>query len=311
MKFIHLGLLCASLIFSGCALINSDDPYATNDFEPIDAGKSEQAIEDDRPLNSTLAIARSTDSLIFDTTNDWISDQAHLPDAVVDSQGRIFLYYTGWIVGDKLNRSAVAISNDQGESWTYKYLTLTGSENYSSPLNPDIVLLEDGTFRLYYTAHAIDYKEGIHYAESVDGLNFEYKGQIFNPAGLQATNSTTFKIHDTWHLFAETADGPQSLWHLTSTDGVIFEVYALTSFPMGDTFVLPNNGIWIGEKFHLFVSTPEGEIKSWSTKNGYDWYPDDGIRLSAENGHKLAKDATIVELKNGSQLMIYTTDIID
>ena len=312
MKYIILFILSSSLFLPGCSLFpQNNDPYATSDFQPIDAGMSILDPEDERPLNSTLALAVSKDGLTFTSTDGWISDQAHLPDAVVDNEGRVFVYYTGWIVGDRLDRTAVAISQDEGKTWIYKYLTVTGGESYSSPHYADIVKLEDGTFRLFYTAHAIDFVEGVHYAESQDGLNFEYKGPIFVPPGYEALNSTTFKIGETWHMYAVSEEGSSALWHLTSDDGITFIVYAKTSFPMDDESVTPANGIWIEDQFHLFVSTASGEIKSWSTKNGYDWYPDDGVRLSPDGDHALVKDPSIVELKDGSRLMIYVTDIID
>lgn len=268
-------------------------------------------VGDERPLNSTITTAISQDGLTFTSTGDWTTDQAHLPDAVIDDKGRIFLYYNGWIVGNELDRPAVAISQDDGKTWVYKKLTVTGGNTYSSPRYNDIVLLDDGTFRLYYTAHALNFVEGIHYAESQDGLNFEYKGKIFVPQGYEALNSTTFQIGETWHMYALSEEGSQGIWHLTSEDGIAFSFYAKTSFPMDGESVMPNNGLWVGDKFYLFVTTSKGEIKSWSTKNGYDWYPDAGVRLSPQNGHALVKDPTIVSLKNGRQLMIYVTDIID
>lgn len=312
MKFIYFFLLSTSLLLSGCSFPgSSNDPYVVSDFNPIQAAPSEQVPDDERPLNSTLALAISTDGFVYTRIDGWISDQAHLPDAMVDDEGRIFLYYTGWIVGSTLDRTAVAISQDDGKTWINKYLTVTGGESYSSPHYADIVKLDDGTFRLFYTAHAIDFVEGIHYAESQDGLNFVYKGSIFTPPGYEAINSTTFKIDNTWHMYAVSEEGPVALWHLTSNDGVTFAVYAKTSFPMDGESVTPANGIWIDDKFHLYVSTATGEIKSWSTKNGYDWYPDDGLRLSPDGDHSLVKDPTIVELEDGRKLMIYVTDIVD
>ncbi len=312
MKKTSLILLISSLFLSGCSFPHaSDDPYAVSDFNPIQAEPSEQALDDERPLNSTLALATSADGLTYTPIEGWISDQAHLPDAVVDDEGRIFLYYTGWIVGGELDRTAVAISEDNGKTWTYKVLTVTGGESYSSPHNADIVLLPDGTFRLYYTAHTLDFTEGIHMAESQDGVHFEYKTSVFVPSESESKNSTTFLVNDTWHMYTESDEGSDAIWHLTSTDGITFGVYAKTSFPMGDEFVTPNNGIWIGDTYHLFVSTRKGEIKSWSTKNGNDWNPDDGIVLAPEHGHRFVKDPTVVELEDGSQLMIYVTDIVD
>ncbi|MBI4438018.1 exo-alpha-sialidase [Candidatus Uhrbacteria bacterium] len=313
MKYFILFLLAAGVLLAGYFLIPWPvDPYAVSDFTPIHASRSLTEADDERPLNSTITTAVSTDGMAFEPTDVWIADQAHTPDVVQDARGRLFLYYSGWIVGNELNRSAVAVSQDAGETWVYKYLTLTGSDAYSSPQSPDIVLLDDGTFRLYYTAHASDFVEGIHYAESQDGLNFTHAGVVFLPTGYTAENSTTFKIGDAWHMYALSKEGPQAVWHLTSDDGVTFSVYARTSFPMDDEVVVPGNGLMLDEKFHLFVSAPEsGEIRSWSTKNGYDWYPDNGVRLSPERGHAFVKDPTLVELEDGRRLMFYVTDTTD
>ena len=69
---------------------------------------------------------------------------------VMDTEGRIFLYYTSWEVGPLKNATAVAISTDNGNSWTYKHVEFQGF-GPGAPVDSDIVLLPDGTFRMYVT----------------------------------------------------------------------------------------------------------------------------------------------------------------
>lgn len=307
MKY-FLGLLLLPFLFSGCGILKNN-PYSQNDFTPIDAGEGKKQEEnDERPLNVKLETAVSSDGFNFTPTGNWISDQAHMPDLVIKDD-RIFLYYSGWIVGEFLNRTAVAISQDNGKTWVYKYVTVNGAQNLRSPSNPDIILLDDGTFRLYYTSSAIDGIPYLFYAESSDGLSFDFKSAVFAPVGYQASNSTTFKIADTWHLYAQTEKDDGTLWHLTSTDGIHFEVYARTSFPMDTKNYLPSNGIWIDEKFHIFLySKQDSSIRSMFTKNGFDWYPDDGARLSPVSPNSFVRDSSIVQLPSGEYLMVYTTN---
>ncbi len=279
-----------------------------NDFEPVrgraTSPGTEQALEDGAYARR-LMTARSTDGLTYVQTGLWISDQADAPDAVVGADGTIYLYYTGWNVGDRLNTSAVAISKDQGETWTYRYVELTGSDVIGRAVDPDVVLLEDGTFRLFFTAGN---PQGIHYAEGTDGMNFVYKGSIFAQTDDIAINSTTHKIGDTWHMYAVSDDGTERLWHLTSTDGVTFAVYDLTSFPYNNVATMPSNGLWIEDRFHLFLFQHDGVIHSMWSKNGFDWYPDQGERLSPIGEETYVKDSALVPLPNGEFLMVYVTN---
>ncbi|NQV90705.1 hypothetical protein HQ487_04875 [Candidatus Uhrbacteria bacterium] len=303
-------LLLSTLLFLGLGCTPA--PKVISDFVPTQ-GKATAPNDEDAstqgPFERRLQTAISYDGLSYVSNSGWISDQANVPDAVVTQDGTLYLYYSGWVVGDRLNSSAVAISQDNGVSWTYHYIEMNGAESLHLPADPDVVLLNDGTFRMYFTSSQTGGNISIYYGESMDGINFEYKGVIISLPDRQALDSTTFKIGDTWHMYALSDKGVDELWHLTSTDGVIFEVYGLTSFPYDGKSYVPSNGVWIENKFHLMLFHPrEASIVSMWTKNGLDWYPDEGTRLDPTEEETYVHDSTIVPLKNGQSLMIYTTN---
>lgn len=306
-QFLSILSLCAFLGV-GCTSI----PDLPSDFEPVQGKATPVHNEDptkEGPYHRRLMTAISYDGLSYVQTGTWISDQANVPDAVVTENGTIYAYYTGWIVGEYLNTTAVAISNDQGRTWSYKYIQLEDAPSISKPVDPDVVLLEDGTFRMYFTTTLLGGNIGIHYAESTDGTRFVYKGSAWTPRNNGALDSTTVKIGDTWHMWTLSQDGIDKIYHLTSTNGIDFEFYGLTSFPINDLPHMPSNGVWVDDRFHLFLFGPSGDslVSMW-TKNGYDWYPDEGTRLDPYDEEEYVKDPTIVPVGDDQYLMIYVTN---
>lgn len=305
MKNIASLFLLLILFGFGCAQterLESDfDPQRGSATSPDGEESSQEG-----PFERTLKTAISSDGLSYVSNDLWISDQANVPDALMKENGDVYLYYTGWMVGDLLNTTAVAISQDNGNSWIFKYLELTGTpEGIYRVVDPDVILLPDGTVRMYFTSGN---PPGIHYAESLDGITFEYKSSIFVPSNNIAIDSTTFKIGDTWHMYALSQGGVEKLWHLTSLDGIRFSVYGITSFPNASSFLVPANGMWIDDRFYLSLFGSDGSISSSWSKNGFDWYPSDESPLEPTGDELYVKDPTMVHLKNGQYLMIYVTN---
>lgn len=296
------------LLLLGVGCLPSNNLASESDFNPIQGKATAPEGEDgasESPYQRRIMTAISYDGLTFTQNDRWVCDQCHVPDAVV-KEGKIYLYYSGWIVGDRINTSVVAVSDDKGQTWTYKYLELTNRDTIDRVVDPDVVLLEDGTFRLFFTGGQ---PEGIHYADSPDGVTFGYKGLIFAQQEDVATDSTTFKIDDTWHMYALSEDAIHRIWHLTSTDALSFTVYDLLSFPNAGVLSMPSNGHWLGDRFYLFMSDPDGTIESMWSKNGFDWYPSGETNLEPTEDEVYVKDPTVVDLGDGRYLMFYVTNI--
>lgn len=308
-KNLTLSLLLVVLLGAGCSNGPAISKTTQSDFTPVNGSATVPGDQNsaEGPFQKRLKTAISYDGSTFTSSELLISDQAHAPDMVMTESGTIYLYYAGWIVGDRLQTSAVAISDDQGQTWTYKYLELENSGPIDRIEYPDVVLLEDGTFRMFFTGSN---PQGIHMAESQDGINFGYKGAVFEQSDDIAINSTTHKIGDTWHMYAESAEGAERLWHLTSNDGISFSVYDLTSFPIdGATAQLPSNSIWITDRAYLFFSDTNGNVRSMWSKNGFDWYPNDQIYLTPSDEEAFIKDVSVLALDDKRYLMVYTTNI--
>lgn len=281
-----------------------------NDFEPP-SGISSDEMTGYGPWNSRIMLATSEDGLEFTKTYQIVTDQADVPDIVQDDQGWIYVYYTGWSLGEIDNQTAVAISDDNGESWTYKYLEYEGVVVEVSPVDPDITILEDGTFRLNATTSSDDSDPRTHQFESSDGVHFEYTGIAFEYDGKNVLDPSSLQIGDEWHFFAGGAEGN---WHGVSNDGEEYEYYANDTFTIEGYEYMFSNGLAVEGGYRYFAfSNNTTDIYSFWTEDGFDWEADEGIRLELEeeNGYEAehVKDAAVVHLDDGSYLMVYMTGI--
>ena len=128
-----------------------------------------------------LLLATSTDGDAFLPTGEILTDQGNVPDAVIDERGTVYVYYIGQGIEEGKETTAVAISKDDGATWTYRLLAFQDWPSDRDPSDPDVVLLEDGTFRMFYTGNVQGHDLGILYADSPDGLTFTHKGIALAP----------------------------------------------------------------------------------------------------------------------------------
>lgn len=271
------------------------------------------------PWNKRLMLARSDDGLTFTRTNTIVTDQGDVPDLVVDSDGRIYLYYTGWTVGDEQNKTVVAISEDNGESWRFNKVELIGFSGKVQPVDPDIQILPDGTFRLYLTS---DLSDGIgprtFFADGADGISFTFQGAAFAVPGQLVLDPSSLKIGDTWHLFNGGA-APGVNWHATSPDGKNFTLIEKFEQTIDGRKQIMANGLAesTGYRFYTFDQVSSGQssnISSLWTIDGKNWLVEPGFRLSAQNNHlekNGVSDPAVVRLADGTYLMVYVTGIPD
>lgn len=289
----------------------------TSDFTPP-VGREGDARSG--PGVSRLMVATSTDGLAFTRTNQVVTDQGDVPDLLVDARGFIYLYYVGWTVGNEKDKLCVAISPDRGKTWVYKKAVFTGFSGMRPPVDPDVQLLPDGTFRLYVTSSENGSMETArtYYAESPDGINFTKKGVAFAPPAGVSLDPSTIKIGGTWHLFA--GGNPGLNLHATSTDGKTFNFVDEIAVKAGGMNQLMANGIPVpgGYRFYTFDAMPPGPgvtpgINSVFSTDGVTWTADPGKRLvldpSAGKESEAVKDPAIARLPDGTYMMVYSTRI--
>lgn len=309
MKRFVFAMCCLTLLGAGCT--QAPNTTLTNDFTPVNAPATRPEGIEGGAYERQLKTAISYDGLTFIQTDQIIGGQMNVPD-IIEKDGTLYLYFTGQTLGERANETAVAISQDQGETWAYKYLEFeTHKEVLLKVVDPDVVLLEDGTIRMYFTGTHTETEPGIHFADSTDGIHFTYQAPIFQPVGATILDSTTFKIEDTWHMFAMKDSDLQQQFHLESTDGINFDMTAITSFVYEGTPHMPANGYWLDDKYHMFMFNPaDGAIRSMWTKDAISWYPNPNIALEADaqEAEEYVADPAVIQIDD-TYLMFYVTNL--
>jgi hypothetical protein len=273
-----------------------------------------------RPLNPPpasagerrLMTATSTDGLTFTTTGNILTDQGNVPDLVITEDGTVQVYYIGQsIEAGKEESTVMASSTDNGETWTFHLLEFNDLPQPRDPSDPDVVLLDDGTYRMYYTSSLSSGKLGIVYATSPDGIHFTYGGESLE-GDVSLIDSSTFFYGDRWHMFTLQETTPGQV-HATSTDGLHFE---LTSPP---ELVLPlekyvaSNPIFLDGQVGLYAfNLPENNLRLFTSPDLETWTAGEVVMTGDDAttlGTNYLQDSSAVQLQDGTYLMVYVTEL--
>lgn len=249
--------------------------------------------------------ATSKDGVHFTPTNRVISDQANVPDLVTDSKGTLFLYYTSARLAGSENVLAAAKSTDGGQTWVHHIATVSGAQ--PPMVDPDVHLLPDGTFRLYYTGGA-EKNPTISYAEGKDGLSFVAKGVAFAPPE-GALDSNVFRVGGTWHLYAFDIKG-NPVHHATSPDGTRFTPTSQPGQVKRD--IIASNGVATPAGVRMFAFNRRDGISAWTSSDGASWKEDTAVtfpRGSRALEGEFVKDAAATQLRDGTWFAVYVTPI--
>lgn len=263
-----------------------------------------------------LLFATSTDGITFAPTGERFTAQGNVPDAVVTDDGTIFVYYIGQSISAKDENTVVATSTDDGKTWTYHFLQLENFPSPRDPSDPDVVLLSNGAFRMFYTDSLSATKTGIRYADSADGFTFTYGGVALE-APLSVADSTTFLADNTWTMIVidHTEGFPFKQYRATSTDGKNFvyqgDLGPITG-PEGDYFL--SNPLPGDASLRFFGFPGSGKsIQSFTSEDAITWTAASQTSLSSNalalQGGTYLQDSTVAKLTNGTYLMIYVTDM--
>jgi len=252
----------------------------------------------DGPWNHRIMEATSIDGLTWVKNDSVVSDQASVPDVILDTNGRIRVYYVDW----KNGGISVAISN--GSSWIYKKVKGLTPEW----VDPDVVILQDGRYRLYASyMQPSSPQDKIYSATSADGITFQQESGVrYQEESI--TDPDVIRMGDVWRMFI--SKGPTTV-SLVSTDGLTF----------AREFELPLNGsvtctikVEGGYRiyYHSFVQGKGLCIFSAFSEDGENWVYE-GLRL--EPGGKAALDQwgvgdpAVVKMPDGTFRMYYKTFI--
>ncbi|MEO0075687.1 MAG: hypothetical protein ABIK31_06235 [candidate division WOR-3 bacterium] len=262
-----------------------------------------------QPLQHRILIATSSDGINFQKLNTIFCDSADVPDAVIGSDGAVYVYYQGlitpWIDGIK-----VAISNNGIDNWQHYQVQIPNTNWPGKPCDPDVVMFGD-TFRLYFTADSInDGHPETYSAISLDGINFiRESGVRFEISGQSVLDPSLLWTNDTLQYFAGGCQGGYN-WHAQSIDGLNF--WQLPNFNVNNLMMA--NGICLvsgGYRFYCFSNNyTNRNIYSIFSSNGNNWTLESGCRLTYDSTNYLeylyVKDPAIV-YKDSIYLMYYVT----
>ncbi len=240
--------------------------------------------------------ATSTDGLTWGQGT-LLAEKASVPEVLRSSKGVFWAYWVDFtgMTGPNMEKIGVAKSAD-GKTWeklgNVKFTNL-GSK---VPVDPDVVELEDGRFRLYF--YDITVQQGdhpIYSAISSDGINFaiedgvRFKAQnIFDPDVVRLKDSK-------WRMFLNN-DG--KIISATSSDGLNFTA---------DSGVRVSGGGSIPGSIVL----PDGSVRLYKCEKGISAYKSaDGLNFALEKAEVIRGqggvvcDPSVTATPNG-YLMVY------
>jgi hypothetical protein len=314
-----LTLTCSILLACDGLAPDDDDPddddaaSMESDFEPASGAAPSPSADPmvEGPWNGRFMTAVSEDGLDFTRTGEVLGDQLNVPDLVQGPDGRLFLYFSGWTLGDVTNGTAVAISEDDGATWIWKHLRFDGFDRDPADLSV-VHLPEDDLFRLYGTYSVPGENRSTYYAESADGIDFERRGRAFGMDDRVSMVPSVLRVGDEWHLYSNTRD-VDVISHATSADGTAFVLRETIDLIIDGRPYFASNAIPVDDGYRLFAySRAERNIGSFHSTDGWNW-ESEGLRLELDEAGGLeadwVKDPAVVRRADGSFLMVYATNV--
>lgn len=175
-----------------------------------------------QPGGNRLRIARSDTLQTWTVDDAYLIEQAATPSLTMSASGNPLLYMTAHAINGKQDGFAVSVGDPTGQTWRHCYVELKGFPAGFLGVDPDVVRLADHQYRVYLTGGLRQGERtlGIHYADSTDGITWEYGGIAFAYTD-SVIDSMTFKQGDTWHMYVLPMGGIDMI-HATSSDGKTF-----------------------------------------------------------------------------------------
>lgn len=262
--------------------------------------KNDPMKEKEGPWYQSLYTAVSADGLNF-TGDKLFLEHSGVANLIPTSHNKLIatFQYFSFINEEIFDVIAYAVSEDYGETWsTVRPVKITGLGNGPHPVDPTLVQLDDGTFRLYFTYH----KQGNLYpqlfsaqGDSIDS-EFASEGQQLSVDEI-ILDPAVVKFNGIWHHYTvkhgtELTNTPNNSTnvHSISETGLDFELaddIELDMEMLGEV-IADGDGL-------RFYNGP----KSAFSTDGYNWVIDEGERVRGA-------DPGVVKLPDGSYIMIYT-----
>ncbi|MBI2867072.1 MAG: hypothetical protein HYX97_01900, partial [Chloroflexi bacterium] len=260
----------------------------------------------DGPWRHRVVSASSADGLAWKADGVVLADQASVPDAVVDREGRIRVYYVDW----RNQGITVAIARADGE-YDYYQVALAG-QPFKQMVDPDVVLLPDGRYRMFYVASTPGVPGSSNRIESAisdDGVVFTQEPGV-RLEGLGLTDPDVILVGDVWYAYVSL--GPRNLVYI-SRDGSTFTFLDYLPLLGSVSGTIPVEGGY-RMYYHASAGGPGGSLSVHSAflpAGGAAWQYE-GLRLAPTAGSLDAlgvADPAPIRLSDGTFKMFYKTFI--
>lgn len=249
------------------------------------------------------AISTDEGGLVWVKDNLMVSDRASVPDAVFDGEN-IRVYFAKWGI-------RVAISSD-GVNWEEAEVSISGLPDGMGAVDPDVVLLPDGTYRLYYYENPMEEGDpamipgphSIRVAVSDDGINFHRDREVYAQEWI--TDPDVVQMGDVWRMFV--SSGGRTISTVSYDNGLSFTFERELQIGGAITSTVPVPG-----GYRMYYHAPETPPRIYSafSADGANWVKDLGVRVEAGAPGSLdesgAESATVIRMPDGSYQMYYVS----
>lgn len=199
------------------------------------------------PWNRDLEIHESSDGLRFTRRGTFV-ERGGVPALARTKDGRLLAVFQ-WFpleLREDFDKIAVMLSEDDGQNWSSpQTISITGMpDNLNRSFDPTLVVLDDGTFRLYFSSERGNQygrrgNRAIFSAISKDGLHYTFEpGQRFGFESKGTFDCAVAPLGGAWHMYCPIPGNRGHGYHAVSRDGLNF-----TQLP---NVIVPGRGEWLG-----------------------------------------------------------------
>jgi cbb3-type cytochrome oxidase subunit 3 len=251
---------------------------------------------DASPWTESIYLAKSNDGKTF-TDEKFFVQHAGVSNLLLTNDNKLVatFQYFSYEQEELFDRIVYTVSEDFGETWSSVKRMKIDPEFYvgPSPVDPTLVQLEDGRYRLYFTYH----KHGKPYPELFSAISstlngiFENEGVQLSIDGLLLDPAVVF-FKNEWHHYTTNHEGIGDM-HSVSSNGLNFEL---------------KENLISDFQFLGGAIEDDGKMKFYGTKNGVvlaessDGYSFTKIKENVVDG----ADPGIAKLPSGSYIISYT-----
>lgn len=255
----------------------------------------------DGPYVHEIRSATSRDGLEWKHDGRVIAEHASVPCSIVTPEGKIRIYF---VDASNMPETVDCIeSTDQGASFHKTDFRIEGLSKHKA-LDPSIVRLENGKYRLYYFGCAVNPDEAgghsVFAAISDDGIRFREEKAVFTRDGL--VDPDVFWTGKDWLMYVfSLTDGGTVV--ARSPDGLAFKYVGPLELKRWGTTA----PVTLGEgrfRLYAFNQGKQSLIRSFLSTDGEKWTQEEGTRLETPEGKEIT-DPFVVRLKDGTWKMFY------